>query len=177
MAFWGAPIYHPLHANKAVIAAIEMQKKIKNMQQTFTDMGINNIAAGIGIHTGEMNVGDMGSDYRRAYTVLGDAVNLGSRLEGLTKYYGIGILVSEETKLQCPDIAFRYIDNVRVKGKQDSIKIYEPIDTFEHLTQSQKEQLEIHEQTFAQYLLGKWELAYIGFTKLYETGTGWCTKW
>jgi len=124
MAFWGAPIHHPLHATKAVIAALEMQQKIITMQSTFTDMGIKNIAAGIGIHTGEMNVGDMGSDYRRAYTVLGDAVNLGSRLEGLTKYYGVGILVSEETKSQCPDIAFRYIDNVRVKGKQDSIKIY-----------------------------------------------------
>ncbi|WP_366943034.1 adenylate/guanylate cyclase domain-containing protein [uncultured Cocleimonas sp.] len=169
MAFWGAPIYHPQHATKAVIAAMEMQQKIKKMQKTFKEMGINNIAAGIGIHTGEMNVGDMGSDYRRAYTVLGDAVNLGSRLEGLTKYYGVGILVSEETKLQCPDIVFRYIDNVRVKGKQDSIKIYEPLKTVSQLTELQKSQLENHEQTFAEYLSGKWETAHAGFRQLYET--------
>ena len=168
MAFWGAPIHHPQHANQAVIAALEMQKKITKMQKSFNDMGIKQIAAGIGIHTGNMNVGDMGSDYRRAYTVLGDAVNLGSRLEGLTKYYGVGILVSEKTKYQCPDIAFRYIDNVRVKGKQDSIKIYEPLERFSDLTETQKTQLESHEQTFAEYLSGKWESAYSGFTKLYE---------
>ena len=169
MAFWGAPIHHPRHANQAVIAALEMQQKITNMQKTFIDMGINNIAAGIGIHTGEMNVGDMGSDYRRAYTVLGDAVNLGSRLEGLTKFYGVGILASEETKLQCPEIVFRYIDNVRVKGKQDAIKIYEPLERISNLSKQQIEQLEIHEKVFTEYLSGKWELAKTGFFSLYES--------
>ncbi len=168
MAFWGAPIHHPQHANQAVIAALEMQQKITKMQKSFNDMGIKHIAAGIGIHTGEMNVGDMGSDYRRAYTVLGDAVNLGSRLEGLTKYYGIGILVSEETKSQCPEIAFRYIDNVRVKGKQDSIKVYEPLERISNLSEPQKEQLKTHQQTFTDYLSGKWEIAHTGFTHLYN---------
>ncbi len=168
MAFWGAPIHHPLHANQAVIAALEMQQKITKMQNTFIDMGINNIAAGIGIHTGEMNVGDMGSDYRRAYTVLGDAVNLGSRLEGLTKFYGVKILASEETKLQCPEITFRYIDNVRVKGKQDAIKIYEPLERTSNITAEQIEQLEKHKHYFAEYLSGKWESARIGFINLHE---------
>lgn len=102
MAFWGAPLEDPKHAENAVLA-------------------------GIGIHTGEMNVGDMGSTYRRAYTVLGDAVNLGSRLESLTKQYGISILVSEDTMKQCPGVCFWEIDYVRVKGRQKPVRIYEPI--------------------------------------------------
>lgn len=168
MAFWGAPLHHPQHASQSVIAALEMQQKITEMQDEFSQLGIDNVAAGIGIHTGEMNVGDMGSDYRRAYTVLGDAVNLGSRLESLTKYYGVKILVSEETKNQCPEISFRYIDYVRVKGKQDAIKIYEPLAKNEEFTEKQKTQLENHEKAFVAYLSGDWKLANDLFKEFYK---------
>ena len=141
------------------------------MQADFSKMGIENVSAGIGLNTGEMNVGDMGSDYRRAYTVLGDAVNLGARLEGLTKFYDVKILVSEDTKAQCPDIVFRYIDNVRVKGKQDAIKIYEPLMMKDKLTESLVKQLETHEKSFEYYLQGDWEIAFELFEKQFqETG-------
>jgi adenylate cyclase len=159
MAFWGAPIDDPEHAQQAVKSALDMQKKIVELQDEFTHIGIESVAAGIGIHTGEMNVGDMGSDYRRAYTVLGDAVNLGSRLESLTKFYGVKILVSEDTKKQCHDIVFRYVDNVRVKGKQDEIKIYEPITLKETITTSITRRLDIHRQSFENYLQGDWQQA------------------
>jgi len=159
MAFWGAPIEDPKHAHKAVQSALEMQKKIGDLEIEFKQMGLNNVMAGIGIHTGEMNVGDMGSDYRRAYTVLGDAVNLGSRLEGLTKFYNVPILVSKDTKDQCPDIAFRYIDNVQVKGKQNSIKIYEPICLTSEITPELKYHLQIHEASLKTYLEGDWHKA------------------
>ena len=159
MAFWGAPLHDPNHANQAVIAALEMQKKITDMQDAFSNLGINNVAAGIGVHTGEMNVGDMGSDYRRAYTVLGDAVNLGSRLESLTKYYGVKILVSEDTKRQCPELTFSYVDFVRVKGKKDAIKIYEPIGKTISLNEEQRTQLTMHNIIFDHYLKGDWEKA------------------
>ena len=168
MAFWGAPIFDPKHAEQAVESALIMQKKITDMQDNFSQLGIDNVAAGIGIHTGEMNVGDMGSDYRRAYTVLGDAVNLGSRLESLTKYYGVKILVSEDTKQQCPNVIFRYIDNVRVKGKQDAVMIYEPIVMKVDLSTIQKEQLQKHQEAFDLYLAGNWGKATKIFTKLYE---------
>jgi len=164
MAFWGAPIIDPHHAQQAVKSALEMQNKIDEMQADFSQMGIKNVTAGIGLNTGEMNVGDMGSDYRRAYTVLGDAVNLGARLEGLTKFYGVKILVSEDTKAQCPDIVFRYIDNVRVKGKQDAIKIYEPLMMKDKLTEPLVKQFETHEKSFEYYLQGDWEVA----SKLFE---------
>ena len=159
MAFWGAPIHDLQHANHAVISALEIQQKITDMQNDFARIGIDHITAGIGIHTGEMNVGDMGSDYRRAYTVLGDAVNLGSRLENLTKFYGVKILASEDTKNQCPEIIFQYIDHVRVKGKKDAIKIYQPVFIKTHITKSQKELLDLHEQAFKAYLDGDWEEA------------------
>ncbi len=168
MAFWGAPLKNPRHATQAVQAALEIQHQISKMQNRFRQIGIAQIAAGIGIHTGEMNVGDMGSDYRRSYTVLGDAVNLGSRLESLTKYYGVKILLSENTKDQCPDIAFRYIDFVRVKGKQDAIRIYEAIALKADLTKEQHKLLKKHEESFKHYLSGNWQTAYQMFAALYN---------
>ena len=169
MAFWGAPIKDDQHAQNAVQSAIEMQKMIQNLQADFKELGINEVAAGIGIHTGEMNVGDMGSDYRRAYTVLGDAVNLGSRLEGLTKYYDTKILVSEETMSQCPKLVFRYIDHVRVKGKLNAIKIYEPVCLKNEETTELKNQLQIHEESYKAYLVGDWIKASQLFQQQFNT--------
>ena len=168
MAFWGAPLHIPDHALQSVKAALEMQKKISDMQNDFTQLKVPNVAAGIGIHTGEMNVGDMGSDYRRAYTVLGDAVNLGSRLESLTKFYGVKILVSEDTKAQCPEIAFRYIDYVRVKGKKEAIRIYEPVAESSTLSSTQTELLSLHEAAFDYYLNGDWDVALDKLKALYR---------
>ena len=89
MAFWGAPVQDPLHRQHAVEAALAMLDQVVEMQPEFSERNWPEVNIGIGINTGMMNVGDMGSEYRRAYTVIGDAVNLGSRLEGLTKYYGV----------------------------------------------------------------------------------------
>ena len=168
MAFWGAPIKDPQHAQKAVKSALDMQQMIDHLQTDFTKTGISKVAAGIGIHTGEMNVGDMGSDYRRAYTVLGDSVNLGSRLEGLTKFYDVKILVSEDTKSQCSEIVFRYIDYVRVKGKLGAIKIYEPLALKNELTSFEEEQLTIHEEALNAYIQGDWITASQLIRKLLE---------
>jgi adenylate cyclase len=169
MAFWGAPLANPKHAEQAVIAAMQMQQKITELQSTFCKAGLPTISAGIGIHTGNMNVGDMGSDFRRAYTVLGDAVNLGSRLEGLTKFYGVKILLSEDTKKQCPEkIIFRYIDFVQVKGKQDAIKIYEAVALQHDLSSKAKEQLEKHQEALNLYLAKQWQAAKILFSELLQ---------
>ncbi len=166
MAFWGAPIEDKHHAENAVKSALEMQQKIDHMQSSFNAMGLNNIEAGIGIHTGEMNVGDMGSDYRRAYTVLGDSVNLGSRLESLTKFYDVKILVSEETKSHCPNIIFRYIDFVRVKGKKQAIKVYEPLFLQSESSEANIPWLDKHEASISAYLEGDWDKAIQLFKQL-----------
>jgi len=127
MAFWGAPLSDEKHAEHALDSALEMLATTSTLSQKFQQQGLPNISIGIGINTGEMNVGDMGSTFRRSYTVLGDSVNLASRLESLTKFYGVKILVSEYTKNQCSNYSFQYIDKVKVKGKQQAITIYLPI--------------------------------------------------
>jgi adenylate cyclase len=167
MAFWGAPLDDPHHAENAVLAALKMRNKTASMQSALQDLGITQtVKAGIGIHTGEMNVGDMGSSYRRAYTVLGDAVNLGSRLESLTKQYGILILTSAATMQQCPSIYFRQVDCVRVKGRQEPVQIYEPLCLKNALTSALNQQIEQHNKALAAYLVGDWTEAHQQFTLL-----------
>ncbi|MEE9447263.1 MAG: adenylate/guanylate cyclase domain-containing protein, partial [Arenicellales bacterium] len=99
MAFWGAPMPTDNHASLAVEAALEMTHKLDEINVDFADRNWPEMRMGIGISTGLMSVGNMGSEFRMAYTVLGDSVNLGSRLEGLTKLYGVDIIVSEATQL------------------------------------------------------------------------------
>ncbi len=127
MAFWGAPLADSEHPRHALYAAMEMIEELKIMQEEFKQRGWPEVNIGIGVNTGDMNVGNMGSEFRMAYTVLGDAVNLGSRLEGLTKNYGVNIIVSETTRSEIPEFAFRELDLVRVKGKNEPVAIFEPI--------------------------------------------------
>lgn len=127
MAFWNAPLDDPNHAQNAVLTALAMQATTRKLAPEFERLNLPPVAVGIGLNTGLMNVGDMGSTYRRAYTVLGDVVNLGSRLEGLTRYYGVDILVSESTRLLCPDIVFIPVDRIQVKGKQEPVDVFAPL--------------------------------------------------
>lgn len=127
MAFWGAPLDDCDHARHAVQAALAIQQVTTELRAEFRARGWPEIETGIGINTGVMSVGDMGSAYRRAYTVLGDAVNLGSRLESITRYYGVDILVSEHTRAQAPDFVYRFVDRIQVKGKNTAVSVYEPL--------------------------------------------------
>ena len=127
MAFWGAPVRDEKHAEHALFSALAMQKRIKEIGPDFIKRGWPRLEIGVGLNCGVMNVGDMGSTFRRAYTVMGDHVNLASRLESLTKEYGVGILVSENIVNAVPHVVYRELDRVRVKGKLDPIGIYEPV--------------------------------------------------
>lgn len=142
MAFWGAPLKDADHARHAMMAAMEMVAKMPRLREAFRERGWPAIRIGVGLNAGLMNVGNMGSEFRMAYTVLGDAVNLGSRLEGLTKRYGVDLIVSEFVKQRVTDFAFRDLDRVRVKGKNEPVAIFEPLgptgdlppDTLDHVT-------------------------------------------
>ena len=127
MAFWGAPKPIPDHARNAIEAGIEMQKTLKNLQPRFKERGWPEIHVGVGINSGRVSVGNMGSEVRVAYTVMGDEVNLASRLEGITKKYGVGIIVGENTRNAVPDYLYRELDHVQVVGKDKPVAIYEPI--------------------------------------------------
>jgi adenylate cyclase len=127
MAFWGAPVEIPDHAHQAVKTAIEMAAAIRKVNEDHRAGGLPEIGVGIGLNTGTMCVGDMGSNNRRAYTVIGDAVNLGSRLEGLSKVYGVDIVASESTRDAAPAFAWQELDRVRVKGKEQAVGIFWPV--------------------------------------------------
>lgn len=127
VAFWGAPMDDPHHAQHAVLAALEMQDEVVRLNQSLVHQGWPTLQVGIGINTGLMTVGDMGSSVRLAYTVMGDAVNLGARLESKSKEYGVGIIVGQSTQAASAGIVYRELDRVQVKGKAEAVTIYQPV--------------------------------------------------
>jgi adenylate cyclase len=127
MAFWGAPVETPRHAELAVTTARQIAQAVQAINEEHRARGIPEIGLGIGLNTGTMCVGDMGSDVRRSYTVIGDAVNLGSRLEGLCKVYGVDIVASESTRQQAREFSWLELDRVRVKGKEQAVGIFCPL--------------------------------------------------
>ncbi|MES2153161.1 MAG: adenylate/guanylate cyclase domain-containing protein [Pseudomonadota bacterium] len=129
MAFWGAPVAFADHAARAVATALLMQASAQRLDAAFIARGWPALHIGIGVNSGMMHVGDMGSKIRRAYTVMGDAVNLAARLEGITKVYGVGIAVGAATRAAAPGFVYRELDLVRVKGKLEPVAIYEPLGT------------------------------------------------
>ncbi len=166
MAFWGAPLNDPEHAQNALDAALDMQVITEKLRDEFKKMGLPEIYVGIGLNTGDMSVGDMGSEYRRAYTVLGDAVNLGARLEGLTKFYGVDCLVSESTKMHCPKHRFRFIDSVKVKGKNEPITIFEPLTEQQLQSPTYEAETAEYKVAYQHYLSQNWLQAKVDFTAL-----------
>jgi adenylate cyclase len=126
MAFWGSPFPQPDHAARACTCALEMIASLAKLNQKWVEQGGRPIAIGIGLNTGPVNVGNMGSDKRLAWTVMGDNVNLASRLEGMTKQYRSRIIISESTYDQVADLfVAREVDRIRVKGKKLPVVIYE----------------------------------------------------
>jgi adenylate cyclase len=157
MAFWGAPVETPEHAHLAVKSAMEMANAVRKINDEHRDKGIPEIGIGIGINTGPMCVGDMGSDIRRSYTVIGDAVNLGSRLEGLSKAYGVDIVVSETSRKLAPDFAWQELDRVRVKGKEQAVGIFWPLAPAERLEKAQADELKTWAVFLKAYRAQDWD--------------------
>ena len=160
MAFWGAPVADPEHASRAVTTALEMQKRLTALNVDLQAKGWPELKIGVGVNTGPMTVGDMGSPVRKAYTVMGDAVNLGARLEGITKQYGVGILVGEVTQdLLKDEFVFRELDRVRVKGKVEPVGIYEPLGAIGSLDETTAADFESWRQALAAYRAQDWDRA------------------
>ena len=169
MAFWGAPVDDPKHHYHAVITGLQMLDKIKELNVEFEKKDFPHVRVGIGINSGFMNVGDMGSTYRRAYTVLGDAVNLGSRLESITKFYGVSFLIGEETHDHIEGVLCRQIDKVKVKGKDDPVRIYEPLCLEKDATEELLAKTRLYNKAFTHYLQQEWDDAAALFSQLQES--------
>jgi adenylate cyclase len=126
MAFWGSPFPQQDHAYRACCCALEMIQGLEELNRKWAEEGRRQIAIGIGLNSGPVNVGNMGSDRRLAWTVMGDNVNLASRLEGMTKQYRSRVIVSENTYAQVAhQFIAREVDRIRVKGKKQPVVIYE----------------------------------------------------
>jgi class 3 adenylate cyclase len=152
MAFWGAPIDRPDHAAAATAAALDMQKALTALLPSLVVPEGAHIAVGIGLNTGKAVVGNMGSSYRMAYTVLGDTVNTASRLEGLTKAYGAAIVVGESVRAAAAEgFLWCELDWVRVKGRDRPLAIHEPLCRLAEADAPWREQVARHEQALVDY--------------------------
>jgi adenylate cyclase len=147
------------HAHLAVKAAMEMAHAVREINHEHRDKGLPEIGVGIGLNTGMMCVGDMGSNIRRSYTVIGDSVNLGSRLEGLSKAYGVDIVVSESTRKLAPDFAWQELDRVRVKGKEQAVAIFWPMAPADRLNTDASNELKTWGNFIKAYRAQNWDQA------------------
>ena len=166
MAFWGAPIPLANHAALAVKTALQMQATARKLNHDFIARGWPPLKIGIGLNTGEVRVGDMGSAVRRAYTVMGDPVNLASRLEGITKEYGAGIVVGLGTRTAAPEFLYRELDLVRVKGKNEPVPIFEPLGMAEAVDESIRAAVTAWHAALALFRSQHWEQAQSAIEKL-----------
>jgi adenylate cyclase len=150
MAFWGAPLADPDHASHALQAAIEMQAEMERWRRE--PEGPGELHMRVGLNTGPVVVGNLGSKNRFDYTVIGDAVNLASRLESVNRLYGTEILLTEAVaRLAAEGVPLRHVDRVRVKGKRDAIEIYTPAPNYEIVRET--------EAAIAAYRAQDWEFS------------------
>ncbi len=159
MAFWGAPVADRQHARNAVLAALDMQKEAVDLNEKFKAKGWPTFKIGIGVNSGVMRVGDMGSRIRKAYTVMGDAVNTASRLEGVTKQYGADIIIGEATQKLLAGFVCREVDRVRVKGKDEPVAIYEPFGLEGQVDQAKLDEIILWNHALNCYRSQQWDQA------------------
>jgi adenylate cyclase len=166
MAFWGAPVADPDHARQGVITALEMQRECDKLREKFRARGWPEFNIGVGLNSGPVRVGDMGSQVRKAYTAMGDPVNLASRLEGRTKTYGVGILVGEATKELVKEVVYRELDQIKVKGKDTAVRIYEPLGLEGDLDKKTQDELKLWHQTLRAYRSQQWDQVEVNLLNL-----------
>lgn len=173
MAFFGAPIANLNHRESALNCALEMLAYTKKMRKTFIAQGLPPLELSIGLNSGMMNVGDMGSEFRRAYTVIGDAVNLGSRIQSITAYYGVKLLVGSATCHGQSKFVFRMIDKVKLKGKTSAEIIYEVVGRTKSTRDYVLQEIQDHQTALDAYFAKNWDLAIHLFANLADKYPGY----
>ena len=179
MAFWGAPVHDPAHAAHAVQAAVEMGARLGDLNAELARRGLPPIGVGIGLNTGLVCVGDMGSSVRRSYTVMGDAVNLASRIEGLTRHYGVEVLAGQATRDAAllpggradagPGLAWVEVDRVRVKGKTRDVTLFTPVARAVACMPSFQDEMRLWQLALAGHRLHHWDDAQACLHRLKST--------
>jgi len=160
VAAFGVPMEQPDHAVKACLATIDNQKRLRELNAKFKEEGRPQIKARIGLNSGRALVGNVGSTNRLSYTVIGDEVNLGARLEAANKYYGTYAMISERTYELARDyIEARELDTIRVVGKEKPVKVYELIDRNGQIQGDKREVLKLYENGLKMYREKEWQKA------------------
>ncbi len=169
MAFFGAPRELSDHPQKAAETALKMVEELDRLKSESREKGIEKLSLGIGLNTGQVTVGNLGSHKFMDYTVIGDTVNLGSRLEGLNKNYGTSIIISQSTAEQLDSrFVLRELDRVRVKGKAHAVTIFELLGVREELDESHFKFLEIFHSGRRRYIKRDWKAAEETFNQALE---------
>ena len=161
MAFFGAPLELEDHPERGAVTALLMMKKLVELKKDPDIPGVEGLNIGIGLNSGEVTVGNLGSNVFMDYTIVGDAVNLASRLEGLNKVYGTNIIVSEFTATALNPVRFitRELDLVKVKGKERAVRIYELAGFAEDIDEARREAISTFEKGLAAYRARQWDEA------------------
>jgi adenylate cyclase len=166
MAFWGPPFTDPAdHARLGCVAALGQTEKMEAFRAALPELfglrhGLPEVNVRMGIASGEVTVGNIGSETSRGYTVIGDTVNLASRLEQANKFYGTRILVSETTRTLAGDtLAFREIDSLRVAGKLEPVRVYELLGAAAEVSESDRQRVQAYEAGLAHYRAQDWDAA------------------
>ncbi len=172
LAFWGAPIHQPDHADRAVRAAFLMVRGMDDVNRRLAELGAPPLAMGVGLHSGRAILGNIGSEKKLDYTVIGDAVNLASRVEGLTKGYGAPLLVTEDTRERLdPGTICMQVDLVRVKGRNRPVAIYAPLalpDDPQGVRDTARAAAAAAGEGFRRYLERDWAAALDSFSRMPE---------
>ncbi len=167
MAFWYAPMDLPDHARRACGTALDMIARLRSLNADWERRGLRTLDLGIGINTGPMVVGNMGSRDRLAYTVMGDTVNVASRLEGLNKEYGTRLVVGEAVKAEAGDaFLYRFLDLVAVQGRQEPLAVYEVLSRAGEREPASAALAAAYEQGIAFYRSRRWADAVAVFERL-----------
>lgn len=166
MAVWGAPARSPSHAFDALCAALDIQSEIDILNRKYREQKLPTVSMGVGISTGMAMVGPLGSEHRMDYTVVGDTVNIAQRLEEQTRKYGVDVIVGDKTVEALPDMLFRELDTVMVKGRKQPVTMFEPLGEKEQLNETVGQWLRLHEQAMQFSKDRQWDRASALFLQL-----------
>jgi len=166
MAVWGAPAPSDTHAFDALGAAVDIEAELQSLNDRHRERGLPDVRVGLGVSTGRANVGPLGSEYRMDYTVVGDTVNVAQRLEAQTRAYRVPIIVSGSTAAALPDMLFRVLDTVLVKGREAPVTMLQPLGARAAADEKLLADLERHRAAMSACESGEWARAEALFVRL-----------
>ncbi|MBF0273564.1 MAG: adenylate/guanylate cyclase domain-containing protein, partial [Magnetococcales bacterium] len=168
MAFWGAPLDNPRHPRDALRCALKIVASADHLKDEFQAKGWPPLKISLGLNSGSTHVGEMGSRFLTAYSAVGETVNHARRLESLGKRYGVSLVVGVHTRDALPEVVFRELDRVHVRGEAEPVAIFEPVGFVDEVSADTRSELDTYHQALALYRNRRWEEARKRFQLLLE---------